>query len=784
MDDKRKKMDALRQRLVEKILAQVDPASLEPDAEGIDLGQKQGEMALVKELVAAFAANLAEEEVRLGAEQRRTLMGQVVEDVLTYEQRAKVAGSLEVQPTVERLVRRGTWNAAVVDYLRACIDAGRSVLVSGEAGAGKSTLLGVMTALAPGARIVSVEGDSPLTTEHEHVVRLRGEGGTPLEWALQLSPDRLVFDEVTPDTALVALQAMTAVPALATIQGTSARSALGRLVTWVLEAAPGLPEPVVERLIANHVDVIVNVARQYQGAHRVTEVVEVLPDAAAEAGMRAVTLVALNPQGELAQTGTASAFVSRPFLQQLPHIAAPAELPVRREAVEAAPAPVAAPPPPAPAPAAPPERKGLFGRRGPKGPTLDTAVSAAARGAAIAATSEMTDYSQVAAPPIVQKMTTYLQGDDLFDASYAIEDGPEFLGEMGVGLTEEVDDGPPRQMAGLEAWMFDKETLDTPTAVMLSEGAYADETRRDMHAAKGEVVAATPGARLVLDTGVLRMEARLMGIMLGADGRTIEQATIELAAWRSEGESAAIEVPVPMVPEMPPPEPPELPEPAVPPVPVEEPTLPEPTLVEPEAPPAPAPAPQEPQAEKKGGLLGGLFGKRGPKGPTLDTAVSAAARGAAIAATSEMTDYSQAETPPVVQKMTTYLQGDDLYDVSFAVEDGPEFLGEMGVGLTEEVDDGPPRRVAGLEAWMFDKETLDTPTAVILSEAAFADEATRMKYEMRGDVIPAIPGERLVLDTGVLRLEARVGNVVMDRDGKSFEQATVELAAWRGEGAS
>jgi hypothetical protein len=85
---------------------------------------------------------------------------------------------------------------------------------------------------------------------------------------------------------------------------------------------------------------------------------------------------------------------------------------------------------------------------------------------------------------------------------------------------------------------------------------------------------------------------------------------------------------------------------------------------------------------------------------------------------------------------------------------------------------------------MFDKETLDTPTAVILSEAAFADEATRMKYEMRGDVIPAIPGERLVLDTGVLRLEARVGNVVMDRDGKSFEQATVELAAWRGEGAS
>jgi hypothetical protein len=346
---------------------------------------------------------------------------------------------------------------------------------------------------------------------------------------------------------------------------------------------------------------------------------------------------------------------------------------------------------------------------------------------------------------------------------------------MGVGLAEVVDVGPPRQVAGLEAWMFDKETLDTPTGLMLSEGAYADETRRAMHAARGEVVEATPGARLVLDTSVLRMEARLMGIVVGADGRTIEQATVELVVWRSEGEIAPIEMPIPVMPAMPP----------EPPAPGEEPAMLEVTPVEPEVTAPPAPAPAAPQPEKKGGLLGGLFGgRRGPKGPTLETAVSPAARGAAIAATSEKTDYSQTAAPPIVQKMTTYLQGDDLYDVSYAIEDGPEFLGEMGVGLAEEVDDGPPRRVAGLEVWMFDKETLNTPTAVILSEAAYADEATRMKHEMRGDVVPATPGARLVLDTGVLRFEALVGNVVVDRDGKSFVQATVELAVWRGEGAN
>jgi hypothetical protein len=43
-----------------------------------------------------------------------------------------------------------------------------------------------------------------------------------------------------------------------------------------------------------------------------------------------------------------------------------------------------------------------------------------------------------------------------------------------------------------------------------------------------------------------------------------------------------------------------------------------------------------------------------------------------------------AEEPPVVQFMTTYMLGDDLYDDSFSI-DAPtgEFLGECGVGISE-----------------------------------------------------------------------------------------------------
>ncbi|NLF51019.1 MAG: hypothetical protein GX577_07765, partial [Leptolinea sp.] len=50
------------------------------------------------------------------------------------------------------------------------------------------------------------------------------------------------------------------------------------------------------------------------------------------------------------------------------------------------------------------------------------------------------------------------------------------------------------------------------------------------------------------------------------------------------------------------------------------------------------------------------------------------------------------EEPPVVQFMTTYMLGDDLYDDSFSI-DAPtgEFLGECGVGISETIGVGDPK---------------------------------------------------------------------------------------------
>ena len=100
-----------------------------------------------------------------------------------------------------------------------------------------------------------------------------------------------------------------------------------------------------------------------------------------------------------------------------------------------------------------------------------------------------------------------------------------------------------------------------------------------------------------------------------------------------------------------------------------------------------------------------------------------AQQAADLARSVEKTDYvAQGAAPPVAQYVTTYVIGDDLFDDSFSI-DSPsgEFLGECGVGISETIGVGDPKKVTAFEVWMFDKNDIRTVTKVIMSEHAFRD---------------------------------------------------------------
>ena len=141
------------------------------------------------------------------------------------------------------------------------------------------------------------------------------------------------------------------------------------------------------------------------------------------------------------------------------------------------------------------------------------------------------------------------------------------------------------------------------------------------------------------------------------------------------------------------------------------------------------------------------------------------------------------DEPPLAQFMTTYQTGNDLFDDSFSI-DSPagEFLGECGVGISETIGVGEPKKVTAFEVWLFDKNDIQTVTTVLMSKNAFEDDATRQRLSAKGEPVQAEPSRELILETATLRLEARVVDMSYGSGGlppeSFFDRITLELVAW------
>ncbi len=140
-------------------------------------------------------------------------------------------------------------------------------------------------------------------------------------------------------------------------------------------------------------------------------------------------------------------------------------------------------------------------------------------------------------------------------------------------------------------------------------------------------------------------------------------------------------------------------------------------------------------------------------------------------------------TLPVVQFMTTYVLGDDLYDDSFSIDaqDG-SFLGECGMGISETIGVGDPKKVMAFEVWLFDKNDIRTVTKVLMSEHAFRDEALKSRLAAKGEPVLVQQGDVVQMETASLVVTARVVDMAYGGGAlppnSYFERLTIELAAY------
>jgi pilus assembly protein CpaF len=190
--------------------------------------------------------------------------------------------------TAADLLQGGALNAAMLEFLRICVEQRRNILVSGGTGSGKTTLLNVLSSLIPaGERVVTIEDSAELAFNHPNLVSLEtrprnieGRGEITIRDlvrnSLRMRPDRIVIGECRGGETLDMLQAMNTGHdgSLSTVHANSPRELLSRLEVMVLMSGVELPVPAIREQIAGSVQIIVHQARYPCGARRITRITE------------------------------------------------------------------------------------------------------------------------------------------------------------------------------------------------------------------------------------------------------------------------------------------------------------------------------------------------------------------------------------------------------------------------------------------------------------------------------------------------------------------------------
>ncbi|MFA5043832.1 MAG: ATPase, T2SS/T4P/T4SS family [Kiritimatiellia bacterium] len=191
--------------------------------------------------------------------------------------------------TMPELIQLGTLADEMADFLRACVQLRKNIVVSGGTGSGKTTFLNVVGSFLPDTdRIVTIEDSAELRLPQTHVVRLEsrppnmeGRGAVTvrdlLRNALRMRPDRIVIGECRGGEALDMLQAMNTGHdgSMTTAHANSPRDVIARLETMTLMSGVELPSRAIREQIASAIHLVVQTARLSDGTRKVTHITEI-----------------------------------------------------------------------------------------------------------------------------------------------------------------------------------------------------------------------------------------------------------------------------------------------------------------------------------------------------------------------------------------------------------------------------------------------------------------------------------------------------------------------------
>lgn len=187
------------------------------------------------------------------------------------------------------MIRLGSINSTIEEFLRICVQARMNIIVSGGTGSGKTTLLNILSGFIPNnERIITIEDSAELRMHQEHVVTL--ETRPPnientgeitirdlVRNSLRMRPDRIIVGEVRGGECLDMLQAMNTGHdgSMTTAHANTPRDLILRLETMVLMAGVDIPVKAIRQQIASGFNLIIQQSRMQDGTRKITKITEI-----------------------------------------------------------------------------------------------------------------------------------------------------------------------------------------------------------------------------------------------------------------------------------------------------------------------------------------------------------------------------------------------------------------------------------------------------------------------------------------------------------------------------
>jgi pilus assembly protein CpaF len=188
---------------------------------------------------------------------------------------------------VDDLVQAGTLERWLANQLEGYVLARKNILIAGATGSGKTSMLNALGKFIPSdERVLLIEDTSEIHMGQDNLVRFEArqpQNGLPavtirdlLKASLRHRPDRLILGEIRGSEAFDLLQLLNTGHAgsLSTVHATSARQALARFTSCVLQSGVDLPYRAVKTNVGDSVNVVVHLERR-PGRRFVSEVVEI-----------------------------------------------------------------------------------------------------------------------------------------------------------------------------------------------------------------------------------------------------------------------------------------------------------------------------------------------------------------------------------------------------------------------------------------------------------------------------------------------------------------------------